>query len=333
MKRIILAVLALLLVAIIGLAFAAYRPDLTREELMTRYTTPASQFITLPDGATAHVRDEGNKSGPVLVLVHGSNASLQTWEPWVKLLGDRFRLISLDLPGHGLTGTVPNGDYSRDGMAAFVHEVAQKLGLTRYAIAGNSMGGGIAAEYAELYPDELTVLILIDAAGLPRTLGAPEKPPLAFTMARTPVLRTLMRWSMSHQIMEEGLSKAFSDQSKISLDMVDRYENLNLCCGNRAATVARFSLPGNDAQVTARLGEIRVPTLILWGEEDGLIPVAYGHEYARLITGSKLIIYPDVGHIPMEEIAEQSAGDVRSFLETAVAPANPVPVTPVTTLP
>ncbi|MDE1172440.1 MAG: alpha/beta hydrolase [Parvibaculaceae bacterium] len=333
MKRIALTVLVIILVAIAGFAFMAYRPDLTREELMARYTTPASQFITLPDGATAHVRDEGNKSGPALVLVHGSNASLQTWEPWVKLLGGRFRVVSLDLPGHGLTGAVPNGDYSREGMAAFVHEVTQKLGLMHYAIAGNSMGGGIAALYAELYPAELTSLILVDAAGLPRTLGAPEKLPLAFTLARTPVLRTLMRWSMSHRIIEEGVRKAFSDQSKVTPEMIGRYEDLNQCCGNRAATVIRFSRAENDSLLEARLDEIRVPTLILWGDRDGLIPVAYAHEYARLITGAKLIIYPGVGHIPMEEIAEQSAGDVRSFLEAAVAPANPVPVTPVTTQP
>lgn len=333
MKHTLISILAIILIIFFGFAATAYRPDLPREELVAAYTTPASQFITLPDGASAHVRDEGNKAGPALVLVHGSNSSLQTWEPWVKLLGGQYRIISLDLPGHGLTGAVPNGDYSRDGMVAFVHEITQKLGLTRYAIAGNSMGGGVAAEYAELYPNELTGLILVDAAGIPRTQGQGDKMPLAFQIARIPVLNKAMRWILPHKIVEEGVRKTFVDQSKVTPEMVKRYEDLNLCCGNREATGIRFTLPSNDVQVAERLGEIRVPTLILWGDKDGLIPVIYANEYAKRINGSKLIIYPNVGHIPMEEVAEQSAQDVRAFLETAVPPASPVPVTPVTSTP
>jgi len=95
-------------------------PDIPRATLEAKYATPPSEFIMLPDGARAHVRDQGNKSGPVLVLIHGSNASLFTWEPWVARLGNSYRIVTMDLQGHGLTGAVPNGDYSQEGMVKFV---------------------------------------------------------------------------------------------------------------------------------------------------------------------------------------------------------------------
>ncbi|HUB85461.1 MAG TPA: alpha/beta fold hydrolase, partial [Rhizomicrobium sp.] len=165
-------------------------PDIPRSVLEAKYATPPSEFIMLPDGARAHVRDQGNKNGPVLVLVHGSNASLFTWEPWVARLHNDFRIVTMDMPGHGLTGAVPDQDYSQEGMVKFVDEVADKLGLKKFAIGGNSMGGGVAARYAEEHPDRVTALILVDAAGEPTPMG--DRVPLVFKIARIPVLNKIL---------------------------------------------------------------------------------------------------------------------------------------------
>lgn len=319
-KRIFQGVGLLIVLALVVIAVSVVRFDKAKDEL-AKYAAAPSQFISLADGAVAHVRDQGNREGPVLVLIHGSNASLHTWEPWVALLGAKYRIVTMDMPGHGLTGAVPGDDYSRTGMVTFTHEVLQKLGLTHYAIGGNSMGGGVAAQYAEDYPREVTALILVDAAGLPRKMQPGEKIPLGFRIARMPVLNKIMLYVSPRSIFEEGVRKVFVDQSKVTNEMIDRYYDLNLYDGNRRATGIRFRLPQNDETVAEKLGEIRALTLILWGDKDGLIPVENAAEFQKRISGAKVVIYPNVGHIPMEEVAEKSAADVDAFLSVALMPA------------
>jgi len=314
-KRISQGMGVLILLSIVVVLVSAVRFDKSKGDLLVTYTNTASQFIALPDGAIAHVRDQGNKAGPVLVLLHGSNSSLHTWEPWVAILGEKYRIVTMDIPGHGLTGAVPNDDYSRTGMVAFVHEVTQKLGLTRYAIGGNSMGGGVAAQYTETYPGEVSALILVDASGIPRKHQPDEKIPLGFRLARMPGLNKILLYVTPRSIIDEGLHKVFIDQSKVTEEMVKRYYDLTLYDGNRRATGIRFRLQPNDEDVVRKLGTIKAPTLILWGDKDGLIPVEYAGEFAKRILGSKVVIYPNVGHIPMEEVAEKSAADVQDFLQ------------------
>jgi pimeloyl-ACP methyl ester carboxylesterase len=314
-KRIFQGVGVLILLSLVVIVVSTVRLDKSKDDLLHAYANTASKFIALPDGAIAHVRDQGNKAGPVLVLVHGSNASLHTWEPWVAILGAKYRIVTMDMPGHGLTGAVPNDDYSRTGMVAFVHEVTQKLGLTRYALGGNSMGGGVAAQYTETYPGEVSALILVDASGIPRKHQPGEKIPLGFRLARMPGLNKILLYVTPRSIIEEGLHKVFVDQSKVTEEMVTRYYDLTLYDGNRRATGIRFRLPPNDEDVAKKLGTIKAPTLILWGDKDGLIPVEYAGEFAKRIQGSKVLIYSNVGHIPMEEVAKKSAADVQSFLK------------------
>ncbi|MBI1260331.1 MAG: alpha/beta fold hydrolase [Rhizobiales bacterium] len=320
MKKFFGGALTLIALALVIIAVSFVRFDIPREELAKKYANGASQFLMLPDGATAHVRDEGNRDGPALVLVHGSNASLHTWEPWVERLGDRFRIVTLDMPGHGLTGAVPSGDYSRAGMVAFTHEVVEMLGLTKFALGGNSMGGGVAALYAETYPDELTALILVDAAGIPREQVNKDGMPLAFRLARMPVLNKIMLYVTPRSVVAEGLHKAFHDQSQVTPEMVSRYYDLALMEGNRKATVARFANSDyTDSTVADGLSALKMPVLIMWGDQDRLIPVEMASEFADRIPQAQTVIYQDVGHIPMEEAAEASAADLRGFLESALA--------------
>lgn len=310
MRKFLIGVV-ILAALIVGVVWLYSVPDILRGDLEAKYATPPSQFVMLPDGARAHVRDQGPRDAPVLLLVHGSNASLFTWVPWVERLDNTFRVVTLDMPGHGLTGAVPNGDYSQDGMVKFTGEVADKLHLGRFAIGGNSMGGGIAARFAEVYPGRVTKLILVDAAGMPAEQG--DKVPLAFRIARTPVLNRVMLYITPRSIVTEGLNDAIVHKEIITDQMINRYWDFARMEGTRKATLARFSIPWNH-DVERDIGKIKVPTLILWGEHDNLIPVQAAHEYAKAIAGSKLIVYPATGHIPQEEVADQSAADVRAFL-------------------
>jgi pimeloyl-ACP methyl ester carboxylesterase len=320
-KRIFQGVGVLVLLALVVMAVAVVKFDKGKDELLPIYGQAPSQFITLENGAVAHVRDQGQADGPALVLVHGSNASLHTWEPWVGLLGDKYRIVTLDMPGHGLTGAVPGDDYSRDAMVAFTHEVVGQLGLTSYAIGGNSMGGGIAFQYAEDYPSEVTALILVDASGLPRKVDPDAKVPLGFRIARLPVINKVFQFVAPRAMYEEGVRKVFVDQSKVTTGMIDRYYDLNLYDGNRRATGIRFALPYGGSELADKAGEITVPTLIMWGDKDGLIPVEFAYEFEKLIPNTTLAIYENVGHIPMEEVPERSAADVDAFLSAALAAA------------
>ena len=303
--------LVIVVAVIIGAVWAFSVPDIPRADLEAKYAKAPSQFIVLPDGARAHVRDQGPKTAPVLVLVHGSNASLFTWVPWVNRLDKDFRVVTLDMPGHGLTGAVPNGDYSQEGMVKFTLEVADKLHLAKFAIGGNSMGGGVAARFAEEHPDRVTKLILVDAAGMPVASG--DKVPLAFRIARTPVLNNMMLYITPRSIVTEGLNDAIIHKEIIDDHMVDLYWNFARMEGTRAATLKRFTLPVTN-DVATDIAKIKAPTLILWGEQDHLIPVAAAHKFNAAIPGSKLFIYPATGHIPMEELPDESANAVRAFL-------------------
>ncbi len=286
-------------------------PDIPRNDLVAKYAQPPSQFMTLADGARIHFRDRGPKSAPALVLIHGSNASLLTWEPWATRLSNAFRVITIDMPGHGLTGAVPSGDYSEQAMTAVIARVADRLNLARFAVGGNSMGGGVAARFAEEYPQRVTQLILVDAIGMPVHKG--ERIPLAFRLARVPVLNALLLYVTPRAFVVEGLNDAIVRKAIIDDRMVDSYWDFARMQGTREATLRRFQSPEDDfvARNTAR---IAVPTLILWGEEDRLVPVEAARRYAREIRGSKLIIYPATGHLPQEEVPDKSAADVRNFL-------------------
>jgi pimeloyl-ACP methyl ester carboxylesterase len=310
MRKFLIAV-AVLIVLIAGALWAASTPDIPRSVLEAKYATPPSEFINLPDGARAHVRDQGSKNAPVLVLLHGSNASLFTWEPWASRLDQNFRVVTFDFPGHGLTGAVRNHDYSQEGMVKFTLEVADKLGLKQFALAGNSMGGGVAARFAEEHPDRVSALILVDAGGMPTPEG--NSVPFVFKYGRTPGIRWILLHVTPRSLVTEGLNKAIVRKQIITDKMIDTYWDFARMEGTREATGERFALPW-DHDVENHIADIKAPTLILWGQEDGLIPVVAAYEFQKAIPGSKLIIYPNTGHIPQEEVADQSAADVKAFL-------------------
>ena len=310
MRKLLIGLLIVLAV-FAGAGYLLYSPDIPRGALESKYATASSHFLALPDGARVHFRDRGPRSAPALVLLHGSNASLFTWEPWASRLDDTFRIVTLDLQGHGLTGAVPSRDYSEQGMVNLVAAFTRKLGLSRFALGGNSMGGAVAAHFAEEFPARVTQLILVDAGGMQTNDG--DRIPLAFRVARIPVVDRLFLCVTPRALVIEGLDDAIVRKSIIDDAMIDRYWDFARMEGTREATLERFRL-APDRYIAAHIGRITMPALILWGEEDHLVPGAAAHAYAKSIRGARLIAYPATGHLPHEELADKSADDVRSFL-------------------
>jgi pimeloyl-ACP methyl ester carboxylesterase len=315
MRTFLIAAGVLLVLLVAASAFVS-DPDVPRATLEAKYASAPSRFVTLPGGARVHVRDRGPREGLTLVLLHGSNASLFTWEPWAKRLGDTFRIVTIDLPAHGLTGAVSDADYSYEAMVTFVRDVVNALGVQRFAIGGNSMGGRLSALFAGQYPDRVTHLILVDPGGLP--VKQVEPVPLAFRLLRLPILNRILLYITPRSIVVDALNEAVSHKEIITDEMVDRYWEFARLEGTREATIMRANIISKA--ITERLGNIKAPTLILWGEEDRVIPVDHAREFHARIPGSRLIVYPMTGHIPQEELPDQSASDVREFLSRAVSP-------------
>jgi pimeloyl-ACP methyl ester carboxylesterase len=313
MKRLLKWFGILVLLAIAGLFLWGYAPDTDAAAMKAKYGGGASQYAELQPGLTVHFRDEGKRDGRAIVLIHGSNASLHTWQPWVKILGADYRIITLDLPGHGLTGAHPGGVYDYPVFVDVVDRLMTRLKVKSAVIGGNSMGGGTAWMFALAHPEKTDAMLLIDAAGAPQWQA--RKIPIGFRLARMPVVKELTRFIAPRSMFESSIKTSMSVQSKIDDALVDRYWELNRYPGNREATMKRFALPHNNHQASKQgLAAIKVPVMIMWGEEDNLIPVSSAHWFADALPEAKLVIYPKVGHIPMEEVPEQSAADVQAWL-------------------
>jgi pimeloyl-ACP methyl ester carboxylesterase len=274
--------------------------------------------VPLPDRSLAHVRLQGAVDKPVVVLLHGSMSSLRVFEPWAAVLVRQYRVISIDEPGHGLTGPIASKDYSRAGMVEFVHSVLKQLGVKRAAMVGHSMGGGVAAEYAERYPAEVWALVLIDAAGIPRGPGQGSG---LDRMAGNAVLRPVLRWTLPRWMIALGIRRTFADPSQVPHQLIDEIYELTHYPGNRAGLIGHYLAPNDDAALEAGLSTLSMPTLIEWGAADRVLPVSSAREFQSRIGNARLIVYPSVGHVPLLELPQQSAADAAAFLdETSRSP-------------
>jgi pimeloyl-ACP methyl ester carboxylesterase len=301
-----------LLLIVSAAALALFRaPDRSVESLVARWAPPPSDFIDLA-GQLVHVRDSGPRTDPLpIVLVHGTSASLHTWEGWTAELAKTRRVISFDLPGFGLTGPRADGDYAGDADARFTLALLDRLKLPRVVLGGNSLGGMVAWRVATLAPQRVARLILVDAAGLPDSI---RDIPLGWRLARTPVLGAVSEWVLPRHMVVQGLVKAYADPEKISHELVDRYYELTLRDGNRAALRARLQQfqPGQDSE---RIHSIRQPTLILWGARDAVIAPEAAAEFERRIPGSTRVMFEHLGHVPHEEDPAATLVPVKAFLD------------------
>jgi pimeloyl-ACP methyl ester carboxylesterase len=312
-------IVGILILVLLGAWLKLRGPDIPYETLEAKYANAGSHFVDVPGAFHVHYEDEGDPNRPLLVLLHGFGDSYTSWEGWVRELKPKFHVISLDFPGHGLTRAPEGYLLSSDGLADFVDAFATKLALPKFAVAGNSMGGGAAWQLAVRHPDRLNALILVDAAGFPNE-KPPGEIPLAFRILQYPIGRAFLRNIDNRPLIEDGLKTDVYDKSVITPAFVDRWAEFQRAPGHRAILMG-FSPHAHTQATPELLGTIRVPTLILHGESDPLIEPASARKFAAAIPGARLITYPQVGHLPQIEIPLRSAADVAAFLEAP--PARP----------
>jgi pimeloyl-ACP methyl ester carboxylesterase len=311
----IIGIILAVLIALAVVAWLALRgPDIPYATLEATYAGKSSRFVDLPGGLRVHYEDEGDPGAPLLVLLHGYGDSFTSWDSWVRELGGKFRIIRLDFPGHGLTRAPEGYVLDIEKLADLVDAFAAELRLPKFAVAGNSMGGGVAWELAVRHPERVDALVLLDAAGFPNE-KPPAKVPLAFRILRYPWGRALLRNIDNRPLIDEGLKTDVYDRSVITPTLVDRWAELQRAPGHRAILMS-INL-GSGHATPELLGRITVPTLVINGESDVLIEPASARKFAAAIPGAKLIIYPQVGHLPQIEIPQRSAADVAEFLQSA----------------
>ena len=284
---------AAVLAALIGAGLWLYTPDEPRAVLEAKYLVRPGDYLEVA-GLRLHVRDDGRKDAPAIILLHGFGSSLLTWDAWADRLASDHRVIRFDLPGFGLTGPDPTGDYSDERAVTVLAALMDQLGIARATIVGNSLGGKIAWQCAARRPDRVERLVLVSPDGFASPGFEYGKRP------DVPFVVRLLPYILPRSLLRASLLPAYGDPARLTDQTVTRYRDMMLAPGVRGAIVARTQqVLLQDPEPLLRT--IRAPTLLLWGEKDGMIPFRNAADYARAIPDATVAALPGLGHVPFEE--------------------------------
>ncbi len=301
----------LLICVLAAYVYANKEADRPLDALSERWAKAPSTFIDLL-GMQVHLRDEGPRNDKMpVILIHGTSASLHTWDGWTETLSKDRRVIRFDLPAFGLTGPEPNNNYTIENYAEFVVAVMDYLQIDNAVLAGNSLGGYIAWATAVIHPSRVHQLVLVDASGYPYES---ESVPIAFRISQNPVASVLLEDFIPKSLVENSLKNVYGNPELVSEALVERYYQLSLREGNRSALSERFKQTKPGA-LASRIPTIQVPTLILWGAKDKLIPLKHGERFNTEIPNSQLLVFDELGHVPHEENPQRTVDAVLSFLD------------------
>ena len=325
----LLALIGLAALVAIGGYFVLKRDDIPYETLEAEYASPASQYIDLPSGVRMHYRDQlppegSSPPGPTILLIHGFSASLHTWEPWVEwmtsnnaLVGN-YRVVSIDLPGHGLTRAPAGYQASIEAFRDVVREFTTARGMNDFILAGNSMGGNVAWEYALAHPEQVRALVLVDASGWPDTRPEANREDMTYKALRDPTIGPIVMQLDNSRLLREGLRAAFYDPARADEAMVTRYSRLARAPGHRdIIRQLLVNFRSRNMATPERLAALRMPVLVMTGDTDRLVPPEHAQQFQSAIAGSQLVTFAQTGHLPQEEKPTDSAAALDAFFFAA----------------
>ena len=246
--------------------------------------------------------------GPALLLVHGITSSSRTWRDVMHGLAEHHTVIAPDLLGHGRSAK-PRGDYSLGAYASGMRDLLAYLGIRSATVVGHSLGGGIAMQFAYQFPERLDRLVLVDSGGLGNEVS------LALRAATLPGAEVVLPLLFSPPVLRAGreigsvLSKVGIHASANTRGLVEGVESLGNRENRRAFVhTARSVIDPMGQRIDARdrlyLSE-SVPTMLVWGERDNIIPVSHGYRAHELMPGSRLEVFERAGHFPFNDDPER----------------------------
>lgn len=288
-----------------------WTPDKSLAQLQAKYLQYPADMIDVA-GTRLHVRDSGPHNAPAVLLLHGFGSSLQTWEPWAQMLDSEFRVVRLDLPGSGLSPPDPGGVYTDQRTIDVLVALLDRLKIPKVDVIGNSIGGRIAWRFAVAHPERIERLVLISPDGFASPGFNYGKPPAI------PSVVGLMRYVLPKALLRMNLKPAYGNPDALTEETVTRYHDLLLAPGSRAAVLERMRQSVLE-KPEPLLRTIHAPVLLVWGVKDAMIPIANAADYTRNLPDSRLVTFPNLGHVPQEEAPAESIVPVRAFLEAGVA--------------
>jgi pimeloyl-ACP methyl ester carboxylesterase len=305
------AMIYLLIAGIVACGYWAWTPDKDPAQLRAKYAQAPSAFTKIA-GTNLHYRDSGSKTAPALVFLHGFGSSLHTWDEWSKSLEKNYRVIRLDLPGFGLSGENDDNDFSDTHDIAVIMGLLNELGVNKASLIGNSLGGKLAWRIASTYPDRVEKLVLISPDGFASEGFDYDKQPEPSFML------SAMTIALPKPLLKMSLAPAYANTNSLTTAMVDRYHDLMRAPGVRKSIVARFNQTVLKDPVPL-LKNIQADTLLMWGENDAMIPIANASDYLKVIPKVRLDVLPNTGHLPQEEHVQPGLTVLQKFLSGQMA--------------
>ncbi|MCX2864575.1 alpha/beta fold hydrolase [Paucibacter sp. PLA-PC-4] len=303
------AILILLALALFGLAAWAWTPDLPQADLDAKYMRQPSDRVELRavPGVHLHLRDTGPRSAPALLMIHGFGASLHSWEPWAAALSETYRVIRIDLPGSGLSPPDPSGVYTDARTEQLLLALLDQLEVPHVTLIGHSIGGRIAWGMAARHPERITRLVLIAPDGF-------ASPGFDYGQApEVPASLKLMTHVLPRPLLRMSLAPAYADPEVLSDRLTERYFELMRAPGARQALLARMQQTVlSDPR--PQLQRIKAPTLLIWGEQDAMIPFSNAADYLTALPSARLAALPGIGHLPQEEQPARGLAALQALL-------------------
>ena len=303
LKIIALAFISFILLA----ALYLWTPDKSKAELEKIYGSPKNAYVSAL-GVNLHYQDTGpSKNAIPILFLHGFGASLQTWDTWAQALSEDYRVVSVDLPGFGLTGEDPSGIYTDQRSVEVLEAFLKELNIPKVVLVGNSMGGKFAWQFAARYPNQVTKLVLISPDGY-------ASPGIEYgKKIEVPAIADLYRYFFSRMFLVMNLKPAYANPNTLNDALVNRYYDLMLAPGVRGAILARMQQTVLQDPVPS-LSSIQVPTLLIWGEKDAFIPIRNSNDYLKVMPNAKRVSLPNIGHLPQEEQPSIGLRVLKEFL-------------------
>lgn len=286
------------------------KPDLKLSDGNERKPAESQDAVSTDKWATVygqkiHYIEAG--SGPVVILVHGLGGDVSNWAPTIGPLSQKYRVIALDQIGFGKSDK-PLINYRVGTLVDFLDGFYKQLGITRASLVGNSLGGWTVAAYALAHPDKVDRLVLVDAAGF------------AITGDLDPRVVNGLNPS-TRDAIKQVMGLVFYNKELFASDAaLDAFFARKMSAGD-GYTIQRFidSIVRGEDTLDNKLSAIKKPTLVVWGREDGLTPLALGERFKKEISGSELLVIEKCGHVPQLERAVEFNNGLIKFLSPLLA--------------